>query len=207
LSLEIKLAGIEIDEGVVLDVEGNSSDKGECGTYIQSDRVKQGIYDKYIEELLEKGYAYYCFCSKERLDDLRNTQKADGLMPKYDGLCRGISLEEARKRVAAGEPHVIRLKLPANEDITFNDAIKGKITINTKDMDDQVLIKADGFPTYHFAVVIDDHEMGITHIVRGDEWLPSTPKHVMLYKAFGWDVPEHVHLPTVLNKSGKKMSQ
>lgn len=204
---ELKWAGIEIDEGVVLDAEGNPSDKGECGPYIQSDRVKQGIYDKYIEDLLEKGYAYYCFCSKERLDDLRNTQKADGLMPKYDGLCRGISLEEARKRVAAGEPHVIRLKLPANEDITFNDAIKGKITINTKDMDDQVLIKADGFPTYHFAVVIDDHEMGITHIVRGDEWLPSTPKHVMLYKAFGWDVPEYVHLPTVLNKSGKKLSK
>ncbi|NMB09200.1 MAG: glutamate--tRNA ligase, partial [Tissierellia bacterium] len=109
---ELKWAGIEIDEGVVLDAEGNPSDKGECGPYIQSDRVKQGIYDKYIEELLEKGYAYYCFCSKERLDDLRNTQKADGLMPKYDGLCRGISLEEARKRVAAGEPHVIRLKLP-----------------------------------------------------------------------------------------------
>lgn len=204
---ELKWAGVTIDEGVVVNEDGETVDKGECGPYIQSVRVEEKIYEKYIEELLEKGYAYYCFCSKERLDDLRNSQKADGLMPKYDGLCRGISLEEARKRVAAGEPHVIRLKLPANKDISFNDSIKGKITINTKDMDDQVLIKADGFPTYHFAVVIDDHEMGITHIVRGDEWLPSTPKHVMLYEAFGWDVPQYVHLPTVLNKSGKKLSK
>ena len=180
---------------------------GNRGSYIQSERVKQGIYDKYIDELLEKGYAYYCFCSKERLDHLKESQRLDGLMPKYDGLCRGISLEEAKKKVAAGEKYVIRLRLPADRDIVFNDSVKGKVSINTNDMDDQVLIKSDGFPTYHFAVVVDDHLMGITHVVRGDEWLSSTPKHVFLYEAFGWKAPTYVHLPTVLNKSGKKLSK
>ncbi len=204
---ELAWAGIEVDEGVVLDETGKPVDKGDCAPYIQSERVEKGIYSKYIDKLLEEDKAYYCFCSTERLDNLRNQQKADGMVPKYDGLCRGISLEEARKRVAAGEKHVIRMKLPANRDITFHDAIKGNVTINTNDMDDQVLIKSDGFPTYHFAVVIDDYEMGITHVVRGDEWLPSTPKHVYLYEAFGWDAPEYVHLPTVLNKSGKKLSK
>ena len=204
---ELSWAGITVDEGVVLNEEGQPVDKGDAKPYIQSERVKQGIYNKYIEKLLEEGKAYYCFCSQERLENLREQQKADGLIPKYDGLCRGITLEEARKRVAAGEKYVIRMKLPANTDIVFHDLIKGRISINTDDMDDQVLIKSDGFPTYHFAVVIDDHEMGITHIVRGDEWLPSTPKHIFLYEAFGWDIPEYVHLPTVLNKSGKKLSK
>ena len=204
---ELSWAGITVDEGVVLDEEGKPVDKGEFAPYIQSERVSQGIYNKYIEKLLEEDKAYYCFCTQERLNNLREQQKADGLAPKYDGLCRGISLEEARKKVAAGEPYVIRMKLPANRNITFHDAIKGNVTINTNDMDDQVLIKSDGFPTYHFAVVVDDHEMGITHVVRGDEWLPSTPKHVYLYEAFGWDAPEYVHLPTVLNKSGKKLSK
>ncbi|MDL2310692.1 glutamate--tRNA ligase [Peptostreptococcaceae bacterium OttesenSCG-928-C18] len=204
---ELEWAGITVDEGVVLNEEGVPVDKGECSPYIQSERVEQGIYNKYIDKLLEEDKAYYCFCSQERLDNLREQQKADGLAPKYDGLCRGVSLEEAKKRVAAGEKHVIRMKLPANKDISFHDAIKGNVTINTNDMDDQVLIKSDGFPTYHFAVVVDDHEMKITHVVRGDEWLPSTPKHVYLYEAFGWDAPEYVHLPTVLNKSGKKLSK
>lgn len=204
---ELAWAGITVDEGVVLDEAGKPVDKGDFAPYTQSERVEKGIYNKYIDKLLEEDKAYYCFCTQERLDALREQQKADGLAPKYDGLCRGISLEEAKKKVAAGEPHVIRMKLPANKDITFHDAIKGNVTINTDDMDDQVLIKSDGFPTYHFAVVIDDHEMGITHVVRGDEWLPSTPKHVYLYEAFGWDAPEYVHLPTVLNKSGKKLSK
>ena len=204
---ELKWAGVEADEGVCLDENGKITEVGECGPYIQSERVENGIYNKYAEELIEKGYAYYCFCSKERLDDVKNQQKADGKIPRYDGLCRGVSIEDAKKRIANGESYVIRLKLPENRDIVFEDVIKGRITINTNDMDDQVLIKADGFPTYHFAVVVDDHLMGITHIVRGDEWISSTPKHIYLYEALGFEKPIFVHLPTVLNKSGKKLSK
>lgn len=204
---ELKWAGVEADEGVCLDENDKITEVGECGPYIQSERVEKGIYNKYAEELIEKGYAYYCFCSKERLDDIKNQQKADGKIPRYDGLCRGVSIEDAKKRIANGESYVIRLKLPENRDIVFEDVIKGKITINTNDMDDQVLIKADGFPTYHFAVVVDDHLMGITHIVRGDEWISSTPKHIYLYEALGFEKPIFVHLPTVLNKSGKKLSK
>lgn len=203
----LKWSGIEIDEGVMLDEEGNVTEKGEAGPYIQSDRVKAGIYDKYVEKLIDEGKAYYCFCSQERLDNLRKQQKADGLTPKYDGLCRSLSLEEAKERVKNGEPHTVRLKLPTNTDISFNDRIKGKIIFNTNDLDDQVLIKQDGYPTYHFAVVVDDHEMGITHVVRGDEWISSTPKHVYLYECFGWEAPEYIHLPTVLNKDHKKYSK
>lgn len=203
---ELRWSGFEADEGVCLDGD-KISEVGEYGPYIQSDRVEKNIYNKYAEELIEKGLAYYCFCSKERLDEIKAVQKADGKIPRYDGLCKGVSLEEARERIKNGEPHVVRLKLPANRDIVFEDLIKGKITINTNDMDDQVLIKADGFPTYHFAVVVDDHLMKITHIVRGDEWISSTPKHVFLYEAFGWEKPTFVHLPTVLNKNGKKLSK
>ena len=204
---ELRWSGIEADEGVCLDENDNITEIGDCGPYIQSERVEKGIYNKYAEELIENGYAYYCFCSKERLDDVKNQQKADGKIPRYDGLCRGVSIEDAKKRIANGESYVIRLKLPENRDIVFEDVIKGRITINTNDMDDQVLIKADGFPTYHFAVVVDDHLMGITHIVRGDEWISSTPKHIYLYEALGFEKPIFVHLPTVLNKSGKKLSK
>ena len=159
------------------------------------------------DELLENGHAYYCFCSRERLESLREEQKVKGLVPKYDGFCRNISLEDAKKRVAAGEEHVVRLKLPYNTDIHFQDIVRGDITINTNDIDDQVLLKSDGYPTYHMAVVVDDQLMGITHIVRGEEWLPSTPKHIFLYDAFGWVKPTYVHLPTVLNKERKKLSK
>ncbi|MDO5689187.1 MAG: glutamate--tRNA ligase [Tissierellia bacterium] len=203
----LQWAGITYDEGVFLNADGSLEQRGEFGPYIQSERMAEGIYDRYIEDLLERGDAYYCFCSKERLDHLREQQKSDGLIPRYDGLCRAVTLEEARERVAAGEEHVIRLKLPVNRDIVVMDEVKGKIVINTNDMDDQVLIKSDGFPTYHFAVVVDDHLMGITHIVRGDEWLPSTPKHVYLYEVFGWQAPVFVHLPTVLNRDRKKLSK
>lgn len=199
-------SGLSIDEGVCLE-NGKISEKGDYGPYIQSLRVEKEIYQKYAQELIEKGYAYYCFCSKERLDNIKAQQKADGKIPRYDGLCRGVSVQQAKERIKNGEKYVIRLKLPANRDIVFEDLIKGKITINTNDMDDQVLIKEDGFPTYHFAVVIDDHLMKITHIVRGDEWISSTPKHVFMYEAFGWDMPTFVHLPTVLNKNGKKLSK
>ncbi|MFA5523702.1 MAG: glutamate--tRNA ligase [Tissierellales bacterium] len=197
-------SGVIHDEGVFIE-DGKLVQKGEYGPYIQSERLH--IYKEYIEELLAKGHAYYCFCDKERLEKIREEQKEKGLMLGYDGYCRDISIEEAKKRIEAGEEYVIRLKLPKNRDIVFNDIIRGKITINTKDLDDQVLIKSDGFPTYHFAVVVDDYLMKITHIVRGEEWLPSAPKHAYLFEAFGWETPEFVHLPTVLNKEKKKLSK
>lgn len=197
-------AGVTYDEGVFIE-NGEVVQKGEFGPYIQSERLD--IYKKYVEELVEKGDAYYCFCDHERLENLREEQKAMGKVPKYDGLCRGISLEDAKTRVAAGEEHVIRLKMPKNKDIVFKDGVRGTISINSDDLDDQVLLKSDGFPTYHLAVVIDDHLMGITHVVRGEEWVPSTPKHVYLFECFGWPAPEYVHLPAVLNKSGKKLSK
>ena len=201
----LKWAGIEVDEGVTLDENGQIKQVGEYGPYIQSERLD--IYRKYVDELIEKGYAYYCFCTKERLDKVREEQKIKGLVPKYDGFCRNISIEEAKKRIADGEEYVVRLKLPQNVDIKFHDIVRGDIVINTNDLDDQVLLKSDGFPTYHLAVVVDDHLMNITHIVRGEEWLPSAPKHVFLYQAFGWEAPEYVHLPTVLNKDRKKLSK
>ncbi len=197
-------AGIKYDEGVFVE-EGKIVQRGEYGPYIQSERLD--IYKKYVDELIEKGYAYYCFCTKERLDKVREEQKIKGLIPRYDGLCRSLSLEEAREKIANGEEYVVRLKLPPNRDIKFKDLVRGDIIINTEDLDDQVLLKSDGFPTYHLAVVVDDHLMGITHIVRGEEWLPSTPKHVYLYEAFGWEKPTYVHLPTVLNKERKKLSK
>lgn len=197
-------AGVVHDEGVFVE-NGKIVQKGEYGPYIQSERLN--IYGKYIDELIEKGHAYYCFCTKERLDKVREEQKSRGVVPKYDGFCRSIDIEEAKKRIAAGEEYTVRLKLPPNKDIKFHDAIRGDITINTNDLDDQVLLKSDGFPTYHLAVVVDDHLMKITHIVRGEEWLPSAPKHVYLYEAFGWEQPEYVHLPTVLNKEKKKLSK
>ncbi|HSH36801.1 glutamate--tRNA ligase, partial [Schnuerera sp.] len=200
----LQWAGIEYDEGVFVE-EGKIVQRGECGPYIQSERLD--IYRKYVDELIEKGDAYYCFCSKERLDKVREEQKIKGLIPKYDGLCRSLSLDEAKERIANGEEYVVRLKLPAKKDIKFKDLVRGDIVINTEDIDDQVLLKSDGYPTYHLAVVVDDHLMGITHIVRGEEWLPSTPKHVYLYEVFGWEKPTYVHLPTVLNKERKKLSK
>jgi nondiscriminating glutamyl-tRNA synthetase len=200
----LEWSGVKYDEGVFIE-DGKVVERGEFGPYIQSKRLN--IYKEYVEELIEKGHAYYCFCSKERLDAVREEQKIKGMVPKYDGFCRNIPLEEAKKRVAQGEEHVVRLKLPHNTDINFHDIVRGDISINTNDIDDQVLLKSDGFPTYHMAVVVDDHLMGITHIVRGEEWLPSTPKHIYLYEAFGWDKPTYVHLPTVLNKERKKLSK
>ncbi|WP_427340411.1 glutamate--tRNA ligase [Caloranaerobacter sp. DY30410] len=197
-------AGVVHDEGVFIE-NGKIVQKGEYGPYIQSERLD--IYKKYVEELIEKGHAYYCFCSKERLDKIREEQKSKGLTPRYDGHCRDITIEEAKKRIEAGEEYTVRLKLPPNKDIKFKDLIRGEITINTNDLDDQVLLKSDGFPTYHLAVVVDDHLMKITHIVRGEEWLSSTPKHVYLYEVFGWEQPVYVHLPTVLNKNKKKLSK
>ena len=197
-------SGVEYDEGVFIE-DGKIVQKGDHGPYIQSQRLD--IYKKYVDEIIESGKAYYCFCSKERIDAVRDEQRVKGLAPKYDGFCRNVSLEEAKERVANGEEHVVRLKLPKDHDIKFHDLVRGDIVINSDDSDDQVLLKSDGFPTYHMAVVVDDHLMEISHIVRGEEWLSSTPKHVYLYEALGWEKPVYVHLPTVLNKERKKLSK
>lgn len=197
-------AGIHHDEGPFIEADGVVQ-RGEFGPYVQSERLD--IYKTHAEILIESGHAYPCFCSRERLEDLRDTQKTEGKITRYDGLCRSVPLEEARQRIASGESHVIRLKLPQDLDISFEDIVRGRVTVNTNDMDDQVLMKADGFPTYHLAVVVDDHSMGITHVIRGEEWLPSTPKHVYLYDAFGWKAPDHVHLPNILNPDKKKLSK
>ena len=200
----LMVTGVVPDEGL-FEEDGKIVQKGDYGPYIQSERLE--IYKKYIDQLLENGQAYYCFCTKERLDEVREKQKRAAETPRYDGHCRNLPREEVEARVAAGEPYVIRLKLPEDHVVTFDDAVRGRIEINTNDLDDQVLIKTDGFPTYHFAVVIDDHLMGITHVIRGEEWLPSTPKHVYLYECFGWEQPQYVHLSNILNDDHKKLSK
>ena len=201
----MKWAGIDHTEGVMISEDGQVYESGESGPYIQSERLP--IYQEYMRILLDKGCAYPCFCTKERLDAVRDEQKAKGENFKYDGHCRHLSEEEIQAKAAAGEPYVYRLKLPENADITFQDVVRGTVTVNTDDMDDQVLMKTDGFPTYHFAVIVDDHLMGVTHIIRGEEWLPSTPKHAFLYEAFGWEAPVFVHLPNILNSDKKKLSK
>ena len=198
-------AGVNHDEGVMLSDDNKVVQNGDCGPYIQSERLD--IYKEHIKTLIDKGDAYYCFCSRSRLDRIREQQKNEGLDPKYDGHCRELSQEEIQDKLDKGEDYVIRMKLPENKSITFNDIVRGKVSIHTSDMDDQVLIKADGFPTYHFAVVVDDHMMDITHVIRGEEWLTSTPKHVLLYQMFGWNAPTFVHLPNILNADRKKLSK
>ncbi len=197
--------GIKHDEGPEYDSNGVLYQVGDRGPYIQSKNLAN--YSKYADKLIESGHAYRCFCSKERLDHIREDMKKEGLTPRYDGLCRNLSEEESKSRMENGEPYVVRLKLPENKDITFHDYIRGDVTFNTEDLDDQVLIKQDGFPTYHLAVVVDDNHMGITHVIRGEEWVSSTPKHIALYEAFGWDKPKYIHLPLILNESKKKLSK
>ena len=198
-------AGVNHTEGVVLGENGEVTQVGPYGPYIQSERLD--IYKEHIQTLLDSGKAYYCFCSKERLDEVREKQKEAGETPKYDGHCRDLSKEEIEAKIAAGEEYVIRLRLPENHIIKFTDLVRGETEFNTDELDDQVLIKTDGFPTYHFAVVVDDHMMKITHVIRGEEWISSTPKHVYLYETFGWEAPTFVHLPNILNKEKKKLSK
>ena len=192
------------DEGPVLE-DHTLRQIGDYGPYFQSERL--AIYQKFVQQLLSEGKAYYCFCTKERLESLREEQISQGLTPKYDSKCSHLSDEEVKSNLDAGLPYVIRMKLPENREVIFDDLVRGTVSINTNDMDEQVLIKADGFPTYHFAVVVDDHLMEITHVIRGEEWLVSTPKHLLLFEAFGWNAPRYVHLPTVLNTNKKKLSK
>ena len=197
-------AGVSHDEGFQLE-QDRLVEVGEYGPYMQSRRLD--IYQKHIKQLLHQEDAYYCFCSKERLDQVREEQRSRGETPKYDGHCKGLTKEEASEKIKRGEEYVVRLKMPEDREIEFEDLVRGKMSFHTSDVDDQVLIKSDGFPTYHFAVVVDDYLMGITHIIRGEEWVTSTPKHIHLYKAFGWDLPKYVHLPNILNKDKKKLSK
>jgi glutamyl-tRNA synthetase len=165
------------------------------------------IYKKYIEQLIEQGNAYYCFCSAERLAEVRKIQEVNKQATKYDGLCRSLSADEVKKKLDAGEPHVVRLKVPAEGSTEFDDIIYGHISVENKNIDDQVLLKSDGYPTYHLANIVDDHEQDVTHVIRAEEWLPSTPKHILLYKAFGWQPPKFAHLPMVLGSDRSKLSK
>lgn len=195
----LKVTGLEHDEGPDKD--------GGYGPYIQSERMKLGIYMKYALELVEKGEAYYCFCTKERLDSLKESNAEGDAFAKYDRHCLSLTKEEIDENLKSGKPFVIRQKMPQEGTTTFNDVVYGSITVDNSELDDQILIKSDGMPTYNFANVVDDHLMNITHVVRGSEYLSSTPKYNLLYKAFGWDAPEYVHLPPVMKDAHNKLSK
>ena len=178
---------------------------GPVGPYVQSERM--GMFKQYAEQLVAEGKAYYCFCTEERLEALHAEQRAAGEMTHYDGCCRDLPREEVEKRLAAGEPYVIRQKIPREGVTGFDDMVYGHIEVNNSEMDDQILIKTDGMPTYNFANVVDDHLMGITHVVRGSEYLSSAPKYNLLYEAFGWDIPTYVHCSPVMRDQHNKMSK
>ena len=185
--------------------EGPDKDGG-CGPYVQSERQAAGIYMEYAKKLIEKGEAYYCFCDKERLDSLKQEVTGKEIMV-YDKHCLGLSIEEVEEKMAAGIPYVIRQNNPTEGTTTFCDEIYGDITVDNSELDDMVLIKSDGYPTYNFANVVDDHLMGITHVVRGNEYLSSSPKYNRLYEAFGWEVPVYVHCPLITDEEHKKLSK
>lgn len=212
--------GLKRDEGVFQRVEIKDDSEtivnsknypgilevGKFGPYIQSEKLE--VYKKYVEQLVDKGLAYYCFCDSERLEKMREEQMSQKKPPMYDRHClEKLSAEEVAEKLKNNESYVIRLKVPRERIIEFNDLVRGKISINTNTVDDQILMKSDGFPTYHLANIIDDHEMQITHVIRGEEWLPSTPKHILLYEAFGWTAPEFAHLPLLLSTDKKKLSK
>jgi glutamyl-tRNA synthetase len=176
---------------------------GPYGPYRQSERLE--LYKERAEELVKKGLAYYCFCSKERLEKMRKEQLAKKQIPKYDRHCLNCKLRITNYELR--KPHIIRLKIPDNQEIVFDDVTRGRIKFNSNDIDDQVLIKSDGYPTYHMAVVVDDYLMKITHIIRAEEWISSTPKHIILYEAFGWDKPIFAHLPILRNPDRSKLSK
>ena len=178
---------------------------GPCGPYIQSERM--GMYLDYAKELVERGAAYYCFCDKDRLEEVRRVQKASGAPTRYDGHCRELPREEVEAKLAAGVPYVIRQKIPQTGTTSFDDVVYGHITVDNSELDDQILIKADGMPTYNFANVVDDHLMGITHVIRGSEYLSSSPKYNLLYEAFGWEIPLYVHCPPVMRDQTHKLSK
>lgn len=193
----LEWSGVRYDEGPVIG--------GPLGPYVQSQRLE--IYRHHASELVKRGKAYYCFCTAEWLEELRQRQTAAKERAAYDGHCRSLSAEEVAQRLGRGEKHVIRMRIPLEGAVTFQDLIRGEVSIANEILDDQVLLKSDGFPTYHLAVVVDDHLMQISHVIRGEEWLPSTPKHVLLYQYFGWELPVFAHLPLLLNPDKSKLSK
>lgn len=193
----LKITGLSHDEGP--DIGGS------VGPYVQSER--RNIYIEYAEKLIEKGEAYYCFCTKERLDILRANSEALKRPFRYDKHCINLSKEEAQKKIAEGATYVIRQKNPTTGSTSFHDEIYGDISVDNSELDDMILIKSDGLPTYNFANVVDDHLMGITHVVRGSEYLSSSPKYNRLYDAFGWDVPIYVHCPPIMKDEHHKLSK
>lgn len=196
------------ETGLVYD-EGPDKDKG-FGPYVQSERVKSGLYLKYAKQLIEKGDAYYCFCTRERLESLKSVVDETGEgkeVTRYDKHCLRLSKREIEEKLASGIPYVIRQNMPEEGTTTFTDAIYGEITVENSELDDMILIKSDGYPTYNFANVIDDHLMEITHVVRGNEYLSSTPKYTRLYQAFGWEEPVYVHVPLITNEEHQKLSK
>ena len=193
----LRAVGLDWDEGP--DVGGN------YGPYIQTER--RGIYKEYAEKLVELGGAYYCFCDKERLAELKAVQEASGVNPMYDRHCRNLSPEEVKAKLDAGTPYVIRQKVPLDGTTTFHDVLYGDITVENSTLDDQVLLKTDGLPTYNFANVVDDHLMGITHVVRGNEYLASAPKYTLLYEAFGWEEPVYIHVEHIMRDKQHKLSK
>lgn len=193
----LDICGIKIDEG--------PKQGGNYGPYVQSERLD--IYNKYARELVEKGEAYYCFCTEEELKEKREEAELMNVPFMYDGKCRNISLEEAEERIKKGEPYVIRQKMPKEGKISYTDMVYGDIEIDNSVMEDQILIKSDKFPTYNFANVVDDHLMDINVVMRGNEYLSSTPKYLLLYKAFGWESPLYIHLPHIVKEGGKKLSK
>ncbi len=200
LTTSLRWAGIEYDEG--------PDAGGDYGPYIQSKRL--GLYKKYASELVKNNFAYFAFDTPEEIEAMRQSN-SDTFGTKYnrDAMKNSLTLSrnETEKLLESGTDYVIRLLVPIDKDLTFHDEIRGTIKVSTNDIDDQVLIKSDGFPTYHLANVVDDHLMGITHVIRGEEWLPSTPKHILLYNCFGWDIPAFAHLPLLLNKDKSKLSK
>ena len=195
----LEKAGITHDEGPDKD--------GGYGPYVQSERIKTGIYMKYAEELIEKGEAYYCFCDKERLASLKTEVVEGKEITIYDKHCLSLPKEEIEANLAAGKPFVIRQNNPSEGTTTFHDELYGDITVENAELDDMILIKSDGYPTYNFANVVDDHTMDITHVVRGNEYLSSSPKYTHLYEAFGWEPPKYVHLPLVTDENHKKLAK
>jgi glutamyl-tRNA synthetase len=194
----LKWLGIQWDEGPDIG--------GPCGPYRQSD--KKEVYLKFANQLVDEGKAFYCFCTPEHLEQVRKEQQEQKQTYHYDGTCRYIPLEEAKRRVAAGEKHVIRFKTPKEGTTTVKDIIRGEITVENKNLDDYILVKSDGWALYHLAAAVDDHLMGITHVLRGSEWLPTFPLHSLIHRAFGWEEPKWVHLSVFLKPSGKgKMSK
>lgn len=193
----LKWLGLDYDEGPGKD--------GPHGPYRQSERFD--IYKKYADKLLENDSAYKCFCTPERLESLRKTQQARKQPTGYDGLCRALDAGEIGEKTKAGVPHTLRLKVPKEGETSYIDYVRGTISFKNPEIDDQVLLKSDGYPTYHLANVVDDHLMGISHVIRAEEWLTSTPKHVLLYRAFGWDAPVFIHLPLLRNKDRSKISK